>query len=203
MPVTIHEADLARVKSAIKVQFKTLTAFERATGLAFNAMHDFAKGAVSAGRAAEIAEAIRASTGVMVAFEVNADRRLVPRTGMPRSAPSDPLAELHQAGRITRREVEAGRALRAVAADGDYPGRLPPSYVARLWPPALAACWRALAAADAETDSFRPRYPTASLVVWNVAVGRERIELDPRDNPLGRVAVDSLRIGLQHLEDAL
>lgn len=114
------------------------------------------------------------------------------------TAAPGPLNDLHRAGYIASAELAAGQRLVTAANGQDYPGRAPLPGLVRIWSQDLQAMWRALMIADAETDRCRPRLPTASLVAWNVAVGREALDL--RD-PHSRDALTSLRIALQHLEN--
>lgn len=145
---------------------------------------------VSADLFQRLRDAILSATGIDLA-----DPSLFPPPEDDLPAPG-PLLDMHKAGLITDAEMKAGAALAEAAGDRSYPGREPLSSLFRTWPKNLQTMWSGLVRADAETDRCRPRLPTASLVAWNVCVGRERIDLN---DPYSRDALTSLRLALQHI----
>lgn len=184
-----------RLRTAIwKSPFRSVAAFARAAGFPADNVTAMLRGpaAFSVGYYRRLLDAARDLLGI----------------DLPVPVPSpelDVLAQLVKIGRLKEPEADAGRALRAAAEGWEFPGLEPSPDLVRAWPASLRNLWRALRAADVETNAFRPPLPTCTSTVWCIAINDERpavLGAFPRAH-MARLEITSLRIGLKALVEAL
>ncbi|MCP1608718.1 hypothetical protein J2848_000354 [Azospirillum lipoferum] len=183
-------SEVETVRTAIAATFGTLHAFERAAGLPKQAAVVALAGRTSPAREAIVIAAARRVLGVEVG---------------PANLPlPDLFAKLARRGLLTAREIEAGRALEAVARRWAWPGLEPDGGLLAAWPARLRAMWAALRAADGHPDIRRRRMPLPSHVAWRIAGAGELPDAlhHPRDE-LARLELAALRLALGAVADLI